>query len=228
MKSVLSPLCALVCLGLVLAVGCRTAKPDRGTTPVAGAPDQQSRSRPHVERVDYVDSDAFDLLLETALVNKQPVILVQTAYEKPEWSSRLNEWIAAWNASRRAPGLRIRGQIPPVPAVVVDGDSIREFRLLIDGLMSRVEESARLGGNWWTERNTRERRVALLRSYSLRFHLGTDGRIQLIFFHGDYAAQHKDVVRTLVDPAEEETLDWSPGYCCSFAKGRLSRRSGVE
>jgi hypothetical protein len=176
-------------------------------------------------RVDYVDADAFDLLLETALVNKQPVILVQTQYDKPEWSSRLNEWIAAWTASRAVPGLRARGQFP---AVVVDGDSIREFRLLIDGLMGRVEESARLGGHWWTENRTRERRVALLRPYSLRFHLGTDGHIQLMFFHGDYAAQHADVVRTLVDPAQEDTLDWFPGYCCSFSRAPALNRTGAE
>jgi hypothetical protein len=227
MKSVLFPLGVLVCFGLALAGGCKTPKPDR-VTMSAGAPDQQSRARPQVVRVDYVDSDAFDLLLETALVNTQPVIVVQTEYDKPEWSSRLNEWIAAWNASRRAPGLRVRGQIPPVPAVVVDGDSIREFRLLIDGLMGRVEESARAGNHWWAERQTRDRRVALLRPYSLRFHLGTDGHIQLIFFHGDYAAQHKDVVRALADPAEEETLEWSPGYCCSLARERLTKRSGTE
>jgi hypothetical protein len=218
MKSVLSPLGVLVCLGLTIAVGCKTTKPNRDNTP-------DHQLRPQVVRVDYVDSYAFDLLLEAALVNSQPTIVVQTEYSKPEWSSRLNEWIAAWNSGRRTPGLRARGQIPPV---VVDGDSIREFRLLIDGLMGRVEESARVGGHWWTERQTRERRVALLRPYSLRFHLGTDGHIQLIFFHGDYAAQYKDVVRALADPAEEETLDWSPGYCCSLARERLSRRSGVE
>jgi hypothetical protein len=228
MKSVLSPLGVLVCLGLAIAVGCRTSKPDRVTTSTAGAPDHQLRARPQVERVAYVDSEAFDLLLETALLNAQPVIVVQTEYNKPEWSSRLNEWIAAWNSSRRAPGLRVRSQIPPVPAVVVDGDSIREFRLLIDGLMGRVEESARAGGHWWAERQTRERRVALLRPYSLRFHLGADGHIQLIFFHGDYAAQHNDVVRALADPAEVETLDWSPGYCCSLARERLNKVRGTE
>ncbi|MBN9120789.1 MAG: hypothetical protein J0I06_16840 [Planctomycetes bacterium] len=220
MKSVLSPLGVLVCVGLAVAVGCRTTKPDR---PPPGAPDAQAR--PPVERVDYVDSDAFDAFLETALVNRQPVVVVQTGYDKPEWSARLNEWIAAWNTSRRAPGLRVRGQIPAVPSVVVDGDSIREFRLLIDGLMGRVEESARVGGHWWAERHTRERRVALLRPYSLRFHLGADGHIQLIFFHGDYAAQYKDVVRALADPAEEETSDWSPGYSCSLARPRVSRRA---
>lgn len=218
MESVRSPLGVLLCLGLAIVMGCRNTKPDSGTS------DHQSRSRPQVVRVDYVDSDAFDLLLETALVNNQPVIVVQTEYDKPEWSSRLNEWIAAWNASHR-PGLRARGQISPV---VVDGDSIREFRLLIDGLMGRVEESARAGGHWWVERHTRERRVALLRPYSLRFHLGADGHIQLIFFHGDYAVQHKDIVRALADPVGEETLDWSPGYCCSRARERLNKRSGAE
>ncbi|WP_171473475.1 hypothetical protein [Frigoriglobus tundricola] len=178
--------------------------------------------------MDYVDADGFDALLETALISSQPVIVVQTGYDKPEWSSRLNEWIAAWNASRRLPGFRARGQIPPVPTVVVDGDSIREFRFLIDGLMARVEESAHASGHWWAERQTRDRRVALLRPYSLRFHLGTDGHIQLIFFHGNYATQYKDVVRALVDPAEKETLDWSPGYCCSLARVHVTRSSGTE
>lgn len=229
MKFALSPLSVLVCLGLTLAVGCRTAKPDRSTTPATGVHDPQSQ--PQVVRVDYVDSDAFDVYLETALVTSQPVIVIQTEYDKPEWSSRLNEWLAAWNASRQSPGLRVRGQFPPVSPVVVDGNSIREFRILIDGLMSRVEESARLGGHWWAERQTRERRVALLRPYSLRFHLGADGHIQLIFFHGDYAAQHNDVVRVPADPSaptEEQTLNWSPGYSCSLARARANDRSEAE
>ncbi len=222
MKSVRSPLGMLACLGLVFAAGCRTPPPDRGT------PDRPSQVRPEPVRVDYAESEAFDLFLETALVSRQPVIIVQTAFNKPEWGSRLNAWIAAWNSSRQTPGLRSRGQLPPVPSVVVDGDSIREFRLLIDGLMGRVEESARAGGHWWAERHTRERRVTLLRPYSLRFHLGADGHIQLIFFHGDYAAQHKDVVRALADPVGDETLEWFPGYCCSLARERVSRRSGIE
>src|SRR5262245_34712442 len=99
MKSVLSPLGVFVCLGLTIAVGCRTTKPDRVNPPT-------QQSQPQVAQVAYVDSDAFDLLLETALINSQPVIVVQTEHGKPEWSSRLNEWIAAWNAGRRTPSLR--------------------------------------------------------------------------------------------------------------------------
>ena len=217
MRSVGPALHALVCIGLAVTAGCRTTKP----APVRPAtPDP-----PQPVRVDYVDSDGFDLLLETSLVNKHPVIVVHTGHEKPEWAARLNEWIAAWNASRLPSGLRARGQIP---GVVVDGNSIREFRLLIDGLMGRAEESARAGGHWWAERHTRDRRVALLRPYSLRFHLGTDGRIQLIFFHGDYAERHRDVVRALADPAGEETLEWSPDYCCSVARVRVNARPRAE
>ena len=110
------------------------------------------------------------------------------------------------------------GGLPATLLVLIDEDS----------LMGRVEKSARAGGHWWAERHTRDRRVALLRPYSLRFHLGTDGHIQLIFYHGDYAAQHRDMVRSLADPAGEETLDWSPGYCCSVARVRVTARSRAE
>jgi hypothetical protein len=208
----------LVCLGPAIAAGCRTPTPDPAPPAAAARP-------PQPVRVDYADTDAFDLLLETSLVNKHPVVVVQTGYEKPEWGPRLNEWVAAWNAGRPSSGLRARGQIP---GVVVDGESIREFRLLVDDLMGRAEESARAGGHWWAERHMRDRRVALLRPYSLRFHLGPDGRIQLIFFHGDYAAQHKAVVRAVADPAGEETLDWFPGYCCSVARVRATGAAGGE
>jgi hypothetical protein len=218
-KPVLSRLAVLVCLALAIVLGCKTTKHAEVRKPAPVAREAPTTPPPQVTRVDYVDSDAFDLLLETALLNAQPVIVVQTDHDKPEWGPRLNEWIAAWNASRRAPGPRARGQIPTVPNVVVDADSIREFRLLIDGLMSRVEESARVGGQWWTVKHTRDRRVALLRPYGLRFHLDADDHIQLIFFHGDYAAHHKDVVRALADPAGEDSLEWSPDYCCSRARG---------
>src|SRR5262245_27669454 len=47
--------------------------------------------------IQYVDSDAFDRILETALVTQDPVIVIQTGSSKPDWSGRLNAWIAAWN-----------------------------------------------------------------------------------------------------------------------------------
>ena len=212
MKSLMSRLAPLVSLGLVVVFGCHTTKP------VPTARNSPQKANLQAMRLDYVDSDAFDLLFETTLLNAQPVIVVQTDHDKPEWGSRLNAWIAAWNAGRRTEGFRVRGQIPGAPSVVVDGDSIREFRLLIDGLMSRTEESARTGTRWWTEKHLRDRRVALLKPYSLRFHLDANERIQLIFFHGDFAAYHEDVVRSLADPSGSESLAWSPDYCCSRSK----------
>lgn len=221
MKLVLSRRAALVGLG-ALALGCNTAKPPRA----APGPPRSADIKP--ARLDYVDSEAFDLLFETNLLNGQPVIVVQTDRDKPEWGSRLNAWIAAWNATRRADGLKFRGQIPAATTVVVDGDSIREFRLLIDGLMGRVDESARTGTQWWAEKQLRERRVALLKPYGLRFHLDANNRIQLIFFHGGYAAQYEDVVRALADPEGEEQMEWSPDYLCSRSRVQVKTKRPSE
>ncbi|MBY0456923.1 MAG: hypothetical protein K2V38_06270, partial [Gemmataceae bacterium] len=140
-----------------------------------------------------------------------------------EWGARLNAWVAAWNAGRRADTFRARGQIPGAPTVVVDADSIREFRLLIDGLVSRSEESARTGTRWWAEKALRDRRVALLRPYNLRFHLDDANHIQLIFVHADHAARYGDILRSLVNMAGDEALEWSPDYSCSRS-ARLARR----
>jgi hypothetical protein len=116
------------------------------------------------------------------------VFVVQTGYEKPEWSGRLNAWIAAWKAGRKvvpAPDKRsVRMQSPFFPIVAVDGDSIREFRLLVDGLMNCVEHLARERSAWWAEERVKLQRVELLRPYKQRFHLDSDHQIQLIFFNG--------------------------------------------
>lgn len=216
MRSALSRLAPLVSLGFVVAHGCQTAKPPESRGSV-----QRADVQP--EHLEYVDSDAFDLLFETTLRNGPPVVVVQTEYSKPEWGARLNAWIAAWNLGHGGGGIRARGQIPGAPTVVVDGDSIREFRLLVDGLMGRAEESARTGTRWWAERHLRERRVALLRPYNLRFHLDPGGRIQLIFFHSAHAAKYETVVRALLDPAGDDPLEWAPGYCCSRSKTRAMR-----
>ncbi|AWM41705.1 hypothetical protein GobsT_72010 [Gemmata obscuriglobus] len=220
MRSALSRLAPLVSLGFVVAPGCQSAKPPepRGSQPQADLQPVQ---------LDYVDSDAFDLLFETSLRNGPPVVVIQTGYGKPEWGARLNAWIAAWNLGRGG-AARARGQIPGTPTVVVDGDSIREFRLLVDGLMGRVEESARTGTRWWEERHMRERRVALLRPYNLRFHLDPGGRIQLVLFHEAHAAKYEGTVRALFDPAGGEALEWAPGYSCSRSKQRTTSATGAE
>jgi hypothetical protein len=200
---------ALVAATLAVAVGCKTP-------PVPPPYSAQPAELP-VVRVDYVDTDAFDLLFETNLRLSQPVIVVHTGFEKPEWGARLNAWIAAWNAGGAA-GVRGRGQVPA--GVVVNGDSVREFRLLIDDLLNRAEGSALAGTRWWAERGMRDQRIALLRPYNLRFHADESGRIQLIFFHGRYAAHYKDAVKALAAPDPTEPDGWTRGYTCSFSKTR--------
>jgi hypothetical protein len=218
MSSVLGRLALVVTASLAVA-GCKTRPPDsprppsrsRLVPPPANTPQPAELT---VTRLEYVDTDAFDLLFETNLRTAQPVIVVHTGHDKPEWGARLNAWIAAWNAGGHQPGVRGRGQLPA--GVVVNGDSVREFRLLIEDLMDRVEVSAQAGTRWWAERSMRDHRIALLRPYNLRFHADDAGHIQLIFFHGRYAAQYKDAVKALAEPGEPD--EWTRGYCCSRSK----------
>lgn len=207
-------------LALVVAIGCISDRQDRiaESPPIA----KDASQPPRIERIDYAESEGFDLQFETALVNRQPAITIQTEFTKPEWGMRLNNWIAAWNAGHRN-GFRARGQLPVSPSIVVDGDSIREFRFLVDDLMSRVDETAKLGGLWWAEKNMRERRIALLKPYNLRFHLDAENRIQLIFCHSDYAAQHKEIVRSIADPEGNESLEWFSGYRCSRSRSAAKK-----
>jgi hypothetical protein len=164
--------------------------------------------------IDYADTDGFDALLESALLNQDPVILIRTGSAKPDWGGRLNAWIAAWNRGGKVEGgPTVRMQAPV--ALAVDAESIREFRALIDDLMGRVESLARDGAAWWAVERVQRRRVALLRPYNLRFHLGEDGLIQIILFNGRYAEQHPNFVQTIACPDEECCAEWSRGYTCS-------------
>jgi hypothetical protein len=200
-----------------LLLGCSLTGPPR--------PAEDPPPNIRATRIDYIDADGFDALLESALVNQEPVIEIYTAREKPDWEGRLNAWIAAWSRGGSA-GRTVRMQAP-LPKVGVDADSIREFRLLIDDLMGRAEESAKAGAAWWAEERTRNRRVALLRPYSLRFHAADDGTIHLIFFNGRYAVYHSEFVRTLAGDDAEGAGEWVRGYFCSRCKP-LRQAGGIS
>jgi hypothetical protein len=206
-------------LVFALAAGCRTPKPDLSTVETPSTADLRPT------HIDYADADAFDALFETALVSQDPVIFIQTDHRKPDWGPRLNAWIAAWNLGSRPNETKARGQVPVVPKVTVDADSIRELRLLIDDLMGRVEDSARAGVTWWAETRMRNRRVALLKPYNLRFHVGDDGRIQLVFFHGDYAAKYEDFVRSLEGAGDGP---WVRTYQCSHCRPVRGQGNGAK
>jgi hypothetical protein len=197
-------------VALVLTIGCigrNAVRPYRDLPPADIKP----------TRIDYVDGDAFDALFETALTNQDPVIVIQTANQKPQWDGRLNSWIAAWNMGGKVdPDQRkTRFQIG-IPAVEVDAASIREFRLLVDDLMGRVEQLAKDTSGWWAEEQVRKSRIALLKPYSLRFHQDEDKNIQLIFFNGRYAERFGEWMRTIARAdGEAETVKWARVVTCS-------------
>jgi hypothetical protein len=198
----------LVSFALLLTAGCWTM---HGTRSSVEPPPPDLRPT----RIDYLDTDAFDTLLESALVNQDPVITIATGFEKPEWGARLNAWIAAWNRGGRVEaGKKVRLQAPVLPRIAVDGDSIREFRLLIESLMNRVEDSVKESSAWWAEEKIRERRVKLLKPYNLRFHMSEDGTIQIILFNGRYAQFHREFVKSISGGDDE----WERGYSCSMCK----------
>jgi hypothetical protein len=207
-------LVVLSLLGYVLVThGCASPKPTR---PYQEPP--PPGIKPTV--IAYVDSESFDSYLESALTTQDPVILIQTNRPKPDWEGRLNAWLAAWNMGGAVQGgagrATVRLQAPFVPKL--DGDTVRELRLLIDGLMDRVERLAKERSAWLSEESVKNRRVALLKPYNLRFHLDEAKNIQIIFFNGRYAEQYKQFVANIGDTDAEDCEEWYRGITCSRCK----------
>jgi hypothetical protein len=171
----------------------------------------------------YVETDGFDNQFESALVNQDPVILIQTETSQPDWGPRLNAWIAAWNRGGKVvdePRLRVRPQSPLAPGVV-NGETLREFRLLVDDLMTRVEDVAKRGSSWWAEERLQRRRIELLKQYSLRFHLDGEEKIQLIFFNGRYSRYYRQVMDSMAVSASDSSGEWTREVTCSHCKGQV-------
>lgn len=207
-RSLLRCLPVTLVVALTMLLSCRSTRETR-PQPEPSPPDL----RPAI--IEYVDSDAFDALFESALTRQDAAIVIRTSHSKPDWKGRLNAWIAAWNMGGRPENGSARGQAP-IPKVTIDGDSIREFRLLVDDLMGRVENLAKVGGAWFAEERTRSHRVALLRPYNLRFHVGSDGNIELIFFNGRYARYYQEFVQARSPSQEPE--EWARCCACSMCK----------
>lgn len=174
----------------------------------------------------YVESDAFDELFETALTSQDPVILIQTETSRPDWGPHLNAWLAAWNrggkvvdnARRR---VRMQAPLAALGPSVINGDTLREFRLLVADLMTRTEELARRGSSWWAEERIQRRRIELLKPYSLRFHLDENQKIQLLFFNGRYARYYQEVMDAMAMRSTEDMEGWSRAVTCSHCKDKV-------
>jgi hypothetical protein len=205
---------AAIVLLCACAISCRT---NRVTRPYREPPPPDIQTTV----IEYVDTDAFDATFEIALTNQDPVIVIETGTAKPDWGPRLNAWLAAWNRGGRvapgAEGPHIRGQAPLLP-LNVNSDTLHEFRLLVDDLLTRTDDLARRGSSWWMEERTQRRRIDLLRPYSLRFHLDEKELIQLVFFNGRYSQHYKQVMRqmNMLDPEEPE--GWRRCLNCSCCK----------
>lgn len=194
--------------------------------------------------LEYIDSEGFDALLEIALVNQDPVIVIQTGRIQPDWSGRLNAWIAAWNrgghgtnrkGARRASSAggeeeaeevpRVARGLTPLPQMNVDAEGIREFRLLVGGMLDRAEDLAQHSAAWWIEERARSRRVSLLRPYSLRFHKDEQDLIQLVLFHGSYAAYYPRYMQLLMQKQRMEDEKWTRSVECSCCQEKKKRDS---
>jgi hypothetical protein len=206
----------------MLAAGCH--QPEQRPLPAPPPADI------HPTDIDYVDTDAFDALFESALVNQDPVIVVHSGRSKPDWDGRLNAWIAAWNRGGAMSAPRTaRGQIP-IPGVKVDEGTLREFRLLVSGLLDRVDVVARDGKTWFAEEQVRSRRIALLKPYDLRFHIGERSDIDLVFFNGKYSEYYPDFVQTLTGANEDsdEPREWARIFRCSRCKTARDKAAASE
>ncbi|HWG46829.1 MAG TPA: hypothetical protein VN688_28965 [Gemmataceae bacterium] len=179
--------------------------------------------------IDYVESNAFDTLFESALTNQDPVIVIQTDTSRPDWGPRLNAWIAAWNRGGKVVDearrkVRMQAPLGALAPTAINGETVREFRLLIDDLMTRVEEAARRGSSWWSEERTQRGRIALLKPYSLRFHLDENQQIQLIFFNGRYSRYYTELMESMAVRVREEPDEWCRDVKCSCCP---ERRTGT-
>jgi hypothetical protein len=190
----------------------------------------------HTTDLDYVDTDAFDALFESVLINQDPVIVIHTGRSRPDWDGRLNAWIAAWNRGGpigAAPPRTVRGQIP-LPGVKLDEGTLREFRLLVGSLMDRVDGLARDGTAWWSQEQLRSQRIGLLKPYDLRFHIGGEGDIELVFFNGNYASYYPDFVKNLTGATAEadetgDSQEWMRTFHCSRCRAAREKdaREGI-
>jgi hypothetical protein len=68
--------------------------------------------------------------------------------------------------------------------------------------------------------------VALLKPYSLRFHMDEDGQILLVFFHGQYASYYPRFMELLMKSSEPQDMTWTRAYECSMCKP--DKREGID
>jgi hypothetical protein len=171
--------CALVFCSAMRPAGC-------GKTERPYVPPPPREALQTATAIPYTDSEAFDVLLEAALNRGDPVIVIQTSSPQPDWSGRLNAWIAAWNAGGpvRAASERTKGPGSGEKAFVAPGalppDTAAETRKFLEGQIDRMERLARESVSWWRDEQRRKARVSMLHPYVLRIERGQQDQLQVV------------------------------------------------
>ncbi len=162
------------------AIGCRA-----GGRPYVAPPTAEALHAATV--IPYYDSEAFDAMLEAALTRQDPVIVIQTATSEPDWSGRLNAWIAAWNEGgpvQPPPQTKSKGiglpRLGPKSVIELPPNTAEEARLLIEGEIDRIERLARESVAWWRDEQKRKARAAMLKPYVLRVQRDPAQRLQVV------------------------------------------------
>ena len=107
--------------------------------------------------------------------------------------------------------------------MVVDGDSIREFRLLVNSLMNRVDDVARQARTGLS-RNAPFRGAWRCSSLTICNSSWTSrARSNLVFFHGDYARYYPGFMRKLKH-TDEEIESWSRTFDCAQCKRMVAAK----
>jgi hypothetical protein len=180
----------IIAASLALLLGC-----GRDNSPRRPKPAPEGEARKNATVIEYLDTDAFDHLLEAALNRQDPIVVVQTAHSKPDWEGRLNAWIAAWNEGGKVEkednlflksvSILAKSATPNASKVVVielPPDTAKETRKLVQGEIDRIERVAREAVEWWRDEQKRAKRIALLKPYLFIFEKDVGQKYQIIFY----------------------------------------------
>jgi hypothetical protein len=195
MRRLLTRLFAVL-LGTVTIAGCGGGSESTATR--QPKPDPPKPTLKAATVIGYKDTEAFDQLFEAALTRQDNIILIETPNAEPDWTGRLNGWIAAWNEGGKVQTkdrLKLEGlayarlesasenpnasrvTISPLPA-----DTAEQARKLIEGIMDRSERLAREFVAWYKDETRRKRRIELLRPYLFNPTKGDSGKYQMLFY----------------------------------------------
>lgn len=149
---------ASVCWYVVLLVliGCGTPQRTYQPPPPPNYPDRE---------IPFEDSNAFDSLLETLLINQTPVIRIVLDTTTPDWPDRLVVWLRAYRDGGQVAAPTGKGGLSSLLWLAANATSSTEAREALEATFDRLEETTTAVATWWSNERERQRRIELLRAY---------------------------------------------------------------